>query len=38
MKDIYPGLNNSSNPMWLTKLGTEMIFSADDGENGESFG
>ena len=34
VKDIYPGLNNSSNPMWLTKLGTEMIFSADDGENG----
>ena len=34
MKDINPGLNNSSNPMWLTKLGDKMIFSADDGENG----
>jgi len=34
VKDIWPGTNNSSEPMNLIKFGQKIIFTADDGQNG----
>lgn len=34
VKDIWPGVNNSSWPDWLTKFNDKLIFTANDGQNG----
>ena len=34
VKDIWPGTDNSSEPMNLIKFGQKVIFTADDGQNG----
>jgi ELWxxDGT repeat protein len=34
VKDIWPGVGNSSSPEELTKFGQNLFFTADDGENG----